>query len=538
MKPFLNWVGAHKVAAAIALLAIAGGGYYGYSKYTKGTASAQYVTAVAEKGTLVVSVSGSGQVSALNQIDVKPEASGRIIAIPVLNGQRVAAGQILGRLDTEDAGKAIRDAAVNVESAKLQLTILKESGANVDTLVSNTYNELSNTFLDLPTVMTGLNDALHDKVIVSYLNLIDPQDRDGITVLVNSAEASYQSARSAYDAAFAQYHTLSRTDAQGVIIAFANETVDVATKTADAIKNTTNIIDYVNDYYTQRGRTIPSPYAALVTKHKSDLSNYTAAVNPHIASLASDIASITNAPYNIASQELAVRQRENALADANEAIANYVIRAPFSGTIASISPKVGDTVSPSAIFATIISPSRYASVSLNEVDVSRVALGQKATLTFEAIDGLSLTGKVIEIDTIGTVTQGVVTYNVKIGFQGDDARVRPGMSVSASIITDVRQDVVLVPSAAVKTQGNERYVEIVSGGAPSAGTSTGVMSGTVATERRPVEVGASNDTMTEITKGLNEGDVVVVRSVTATTNSTSQSQGGGLRLPGLGGVGR
>ena len=527
MNKILHWISEHRITALLLAALVVGGGYYGYTKLTTATPSTQYVSATAEKGTLVTSVSGSGQVSVLNQIDIKPETSGRITSILVHNGQYVSEGQTIGRLDTTDAEKAVRDAQVNLDSSKLQLTILKESSANTDQLISDTYNEISNTFLDLPTIMTGLNDALHDKTIVSYLNLIDPQDRDAITPLVNSAESSYQAARSAYDTTFANYHTLNRTDPQDTIVSFANETADVATKTADAIKNTTNVLDYVNDYYTQRGRTIPAIYSTLIVKHKADLTTYTSEINPHIANLSSVLSSITNAPYNIASQELTIRQRENALADAQSALQYYTIRAPFSGVIATVSPEIGDTASPSSVFATLISSNFYAEIALNEVDVSKVKIGQKATLTFDAIDGLSLTGKVIEIDTIGTVSQGVVTYNVKIGFDGSSNGIKPGMSVTASIITDVKQDILLVPNAAVKTQGTDHYVEIVDA---TQNTSTT----TAIPKRQTVVTGASNDTMTEIVSGLQEGDEVVIRSIAPTAKTTTQTQGSGLRIPGLG----
>lgn len=536
-KSLVHWIGAHKLLAGVAVIALIGGGYYGYKKWMGPSAAMQYVTQAAEKGTLVVSVSGSGQISALNQVDVKPEASGRIIAIPVSNGMYVSAGQIIGKLDTQDAEKAVRDAAVDVDSARLQLAILKDSSANVEKLVADGYNEVANTFLDLPTVVAGVNDALHDKTIVSYLNLIDVQDRDGIAPLITNAENSYAAARAAYDAAFAHYHSISRTDSQDSIIAFMRVTSDVATKMADAVKNTTNILDYVNDYYTQHGKTLFALYATPLTKHKTDLTNYTSAINPHITSLAATLSSIENAPLSIASQELSVKQRENAFADANNALQNYVIRAPFGGIIASVIPKVGDTASPNTAFATIISSGRYATVSLNEVDVAKIKVRQKATLTFDAIDGSSLTGKVIEIDSIGTVTQGVVTYNVKIALDVADSRVRPGMSVSAAIITDVRQDVVVVPNAAIKTQGGGHYVEIADvaqSNGTAAGTSTELATGALVTKRQPVVIGAANDTMTEVVSGLHEGDVVVVRTVSAAPSGTSQ-QPTNFRIPGIGG---
>jgi HlyD family secretion protein len=72
-------------------------------------------------------------------------------------------------------------------------------------------------------------------------------------------------------------------------------------------------------------------------------------------------------------------------------------------------------------------------------------MGQKVTMTFDAIPDLTMTGTVAEIDTLGTVTQGVVSYTVKIAFDTDNTDVKPGMTVSAMIITNTKIDVCKVP---------------------------------------------------------------------------------------------
>ena len=170
-----------------------------------------------------------------------------------------------------------------------------------------------------------------------------------------------------------------------------------------------------------------------------------------------------------------------------------------------------------------------AQVQVNEVDVSNVSIGQKAMLKFEAIDGLQVSGKVEKMDSLGTVTSGVVTYNVTINFDSLDDRVKPQMSVSASIITDVKQNVLIVPSGAVKAQGGTTYVEVLNGATP---------------EQKIVTVGISNSTDTEIVSGLSAGDKVVTQTInsssatsSAGTSSTSRSSGSSLRIPGITGGG-
>ena len=161
------------------------------------------------------------------------------------------------------------------------------------------------------------------------------------------------------------------------------------------------------------------------------------------------------------------------------------------------------------------------------------------TLAFDAVSDLSVTGEVAEFDTLGTVSQGVVTYNVKIIFDTQDDRVKPGMSVSAAIINDVKQNVLIVPNSAIKQQGGLSYVETVdqSLGASGVGQASGITLGT-ASRQTQVEVGTSNDTSSEVTSGLKEGAIVVTRTITATAATQAQSSQSGVRLPGIGGFGR
>ena len=73
----------HKIAAAVIILLAAVGGYYGYKAFSGNSAQINYVTAAVEKGTLIVSVSGSGQVSVSNQIDVTAKTSGDVVYVGV-----------------------------------------------------------------------------------------------------------------------------------------------------------------------------------------------------------------------------------------------------------------------------------------------------------------------------------------------------------------------------------------------------------------------------------------------------------------------
>ena len=155
-------------------------------------------------------------------------------------------------------------------------------------------------------------------------------------------------------------------------------------------------------------------------------------------------------------------------------------------------------------------------------------MGDKAILTFDAVDGLSIAGQVTEIDTIGTVSQGVVSYNVKITFATQDSRIKPGMSVSANVITETKQNVLTVPNSAVKTKSGNYYVLVL--GQKEDLTSSSANQGfvsAVAPLQKTVQIGVADDTNTEIISGLSEGDQVVVRTISGTTAAAAASSTSG-----------
>lgn len=206
------------------------------------------------------------------------------------------------------------------------------------------------------------------------------------------------------------------------------------------------------------------------------------------------------------------------------------VTSPTDGTVNAINIKNGDDLSKLSSGSSRTVPmiigdlgTLKAQVQVNEVDIPNVSIGQKVMMTFSAIDGLAISGKVEKVDVLGTLSQGVVTYNVTVGFDSLDPRIKSNMSVSAKIITGVKQDVITVPNSALKTQGNTTYIEVLN-------------SATNQPERRTIEPGVANSTETEIVSGINVGDNVITQTIDpnakSTTTSTTNRSGG---IPGFGG---
>ena len=573
-KRMLSWALAHKIISTVAIIAVLGGWYWAYASFSSDNGATRYILGVVEKGTIIASVSASGQVSASNQLDIQAKTAGEIVSVSVASGQQVSAGQLIVTIDPSDAQKAVRDAEANVESAKLSLEKLlkpaeglqliqsentlakaKESKQNAEDNLEKAYddgfNNVANAFLDLPEAMSGLEDILvSNDASQNYDNLNfygDSSSRNSSkagTYKQQTAE-NYNSARKAYDTNFEHYKATNRFSDKKTIEALISETYETTKLIAEAVKSANNLIQLYRDETQQTGRT---PIAISAT-HLSSLSSYTATTNSNLSSLLNATNSfktyrdsIVNAERTIAentqslndlkagaeeldirSAELTVMQRENALADARQQLADSYVRAPFAGTIAALNAKKYETAS--GVLASLITAKKIAELSLNEVDAAKIEIGQNATLTFDAIEELTLTGEVAEIDTIGTVTQGVVSYTVKIGFDSQDERIKPGMTVNAAIQTDTKQDVLVVPSSAVKTQNGISYVQVFNPALPERGGAQGITSPT-SPQQIEVEGGISDDLHIEILSGLEEGQQIVTRTISGTAANTTSTSGG------------
>ncbi|MCX6790943.1 MAG: efflux RND transporter periplasmic adaptor subunit [Candidatus Gribaldobacteria bacterium] len=571
-----------KKTAILILIVVGVGAYFGIRALTGGGTQTKYVLSTVERGTLITTVSGSGQTSASNQVDIKFKVSGEILNVAIKSGQTVKAGALLAQVDSTDAQKTVRDAQVSLESAQLSLEKLKNPATDLEIMQSENslaqakeaaikadsdlqatyddgFNAVTNAFLDLPGVMTGLNDILFtgsfDK---SQSNLDYYADRAKVydekaTQFRDVAYSDYQKARTSFDQNFSDYKSVTRFSSTSSVEALVDQTYATARNMAEAVKSANNLIQFYVDKLNEHSVV----YQSLATTQMSSLNGYTSKATSHLSSLFSiqqSLKSSENALLNaqrsvaektislaelkagadaldLRTQELAVGQKQNALQDTKDKLADYYLRAPFDATVASVEAIKGDTAVSGGVVATLITSKRMAEIALNEVDITKVNIGQKVNITFDAIEGLNITGEVTEMDSLGAVSQGVVTYNVKIIFDTQDDRIKPGMSLSCEIITNAKQDVVLVANSAIKTTTDQQqYVEMPTGNysTSSANQTSGVVLQSLP-KQQIIKTGLANDTMTEVTEGLNAGDLIISKTIQSSiSNSSSQLTGQSL----------
>jgi HlyD family secretion protein len=509
----------HKLIALTGLIFVLGGSYLIVRNFTNNTAAVKYTTAVVEKGTLVVSVSGSGQVAVSDQMDIKPEVSGKLTNLTVAKDQYVKKGQLLATIDSTNAEKTVRDAKTATADAEYDLTQTQKDYQSIESDAQDTLNEaygdgydtVSTVFFKLSGYVDDLKDVLGTEnsaqEYVTGYELILGRNSAFVTTLL----ADYEAADNLFQENFSFFRTVSRNAESATIYQLVDNVLTTARAISQALDSARHMYDATSLYDYSHLKSIASEITTMQPKIQSDVSG----VYSNVSSLQSIKKTIDDTvettPDKIESAKRAVTTAENTLIKKQEALADAKMYAPFSGVIASLGDAdEGDTVSSNTTLATLITTQKIAKINLNEVDVAKVKIGQKATITFDALDDLTVTGKIIEVDTLGTTNQGVVDYGVQISLDTADQTIKPGMTLSVEIITDLKQDVLMVNNSAVKKQGNDYYVKM-------AADLTNAL----------IQIGLANDTMTEINSGLSEGDIIVIQ----TNNSSTKTSTTGSQTP-------
>ena len=577
---------AHKIITAIIVIVVLWGAYAAYGAMTKAPTVTKYVVETALQGTVIASVSGTGQVAAQSTVAVKPQVSETVTQIYVTPGEHVAVGQLLMQLDTTNEEQALEQAQLSMQSAQLALaklqqistsTLLQDQSAVIKgqqsivdastTLASdyqNGFATLSSIFVNLQSVMSDVGDfAVGNNISKTQANpdayvAIMPTYLQASTQSYSNAVApSYAAALSAYQQNLNDYHAVSRNSDRGTLDALFSETYQTTQLVSASVKAINDLLNFVINNYPKDSRLAPLP--TITTTYQTTFGNDITTANNNVASAFNVVNGIANDkdafmndqlslvqasetynelvsgpdPLDVQSQQISIQNAQFSLQTAEQNLAYCSIRAPIAGIVSSVPSVVGETVASPA--ASIVSDGQLAQVTLNEIDAAKVVLGNKATLTFDALPDLSLAGTVTEIDPVGTVSAGVVNYNVQVNFvqpanTSSTNLVKPGMSVTADIVTQVDQNVIALPNAAVHTSNGTSYVlepaTPLSTSDVTASQNGGVMlSG--GTKTVPVTVGISNDTETEIASGVNVGDQVITQTMTAVAASTASTAASG-----------
>ncbi|MBI4608214.1 MAG: efflux RND transporter periplasmic adaptor subunit [Candidatus Rokubacteria bacterium] len=150
-----------------------------------------------------------------------------------------------------------------------------------------------------------------------------------------------------------------------------------------------------------------------------------------------------------------VRQREAALKQAQVDLEHTVIRAPVNGVVVSRNVDIGQTVAASLQAPTLFTIAQdltqmQVDTNVDEADIGRIRLGQRATFTVDSFPGQAFSGDVVQIRKAPQVVQNVVTYDVVVSAQNADLKLLPGMTANVRLVVDQKLSVLKVPNAALR----------------------------------------------------------------------------------------
>jgi HlyD family secretion protein len=207
--------------------------------------------------------------------------------------------------------------------------------------------------------------------------------------------------------------------------------------------------------------------------------------------------------------------------DAEAALAGTQLVAPFDGTILETNVSAGDQVTANTAILTLANLKALQVVaSVDETTIREVSEGQDAVITFDAFPGQSFTGKVLAVPLQGALQGDVMVYDVPLSLIGaENLSLLVGMTANVEIQEGQATDALLVPTLALQQSNNLYQVLVPNTTDPNA-----------AAEAVPVEIGLSDGTYTQITKGLNAGDSVVVQLTASDSSRSSGNMGGGSIL--------
>ena len=240
-------------------------------------------------------------------------------------------------------------------------------------------------------------------------------------------------------------------------------------------------------------------------------------------------------PFDIDEQRGAVVSQQAAVVAAQRDVDDATLRAPVAGTISALNGVVGEYLAPSsgtsalapgsgAPIPGVESPSAQQAaaggganparpggeqflvmdnidafqvvVPFNEADAATIAPNQKVNILVDAVPDLTLTGTVQTVAPTGTAISGVVTYYVTVVVGNTDPRLKDGQSVRATVVTEEINNVLTVPSAAVRQENGRSTVTVLD----ADGTQKSV----------PFEAGKVGADRTQVLSGLREGQQVVL----------------------------
>lgn len=517
--PFLkkNW----KWLVPVLCVAVAGGVFLLRPQQAKpASVDASYTEAAPEHRDVTNTLSGTGTLNPANTYTVKSLVDGKVLTGTIEEGNIVEESNVLYTIDSSDA-------STNFEKAEIAM---QQAQRSYDKVVDRQYVRA-----EVAGVVSSLKVTKGDEVTSGQeVAVIRDSSRMLLTLEFPAADAANfsvgQSAAVTLDGTFEQLDgtvtSVSGTDAlsagnlltRTVTITVQNAGGLTTAQAATASINGVSSIGSATFAY-QAERTLTAQAAGTVTsinvQEGSDV-----AKDDIILGLSGD-----DLTESIQSASESLRSAEISMQNLQDAMNNYTITAPISGTIIEKDAKVGDAVKAGDTLCIVYDLS-YLEMSINvdELQISSISVGQKVQITADAVQDKTYVGTVTRVSMKGTANGGTTTYPVSIRIDDTDG-LRPGMNANAEIVVAEAKNALVVPNAAV-VRGS--YV-LVTKDSPSAANADTTMEAPEGFVYVPVKTGVSDDDYTQIVSGIQEGDTIGYDP--SSVSSDSYYDDGGYIMP-------
>jgi HlyD family secretion protein len=247
----------------------------------------------------------------------------------------------------------------------------------------------------------------------------------------------------------------------------------------------------------------------------------------------------TSIKNSIQQKENEIQQAVNSLKNKEEDLAKSTITTPISGIVTVLNVKNGEQVSSGdlKLIATITDTSKMeVTLPVDELDINKVKVGQKATIKIDDIEDKSFEGTVQSISQNGTTSNNVTTYSVVVSIDNPE-NVKIGMNANVTVKIQSKENVLAVPVEAILTKNSKKYV-MVSSGVQQPSTSNKQAANNVGTTKLvEVQTGIKTTSMIEITSGVSENETILIQLKTSSSSSNSMpggmpgGMGGGMGGP-------
>ena len=458
-----------------------------------------YVQTTPEKRDLSNSLSGTGTLNPANTYNVKSLVAGKVLTSTIEEGDIVEEGTVLYTVDASDATTKAEQASITLQQAQ----------RSYDKTVDRQYVRA-----EVAGVVATLKVAKGDEVTSGQeVAVIRDSSKMVLHLEFPAADAAAfsvgQSAEVTLDGTFetltGTVTAVTGTDAlsTGNLL---TRTVTVTVRnaggltTAQAATATINGVSCIaaKCFEYQAERTLTTLAAGTVTAINVQEGG---AVNKDDIVLQISGEDLTEA---IQSAAETLRSAELNMDNLQEAMNNYTVTSPISGTIIEKNAKAGDALTAGADLCTIYDLSYLVMViNVDELQVSNVSVGQSVQVTADAVPDKTYTGTVTRVSMKGSSNGGTTTYPVTVRIDETEG-LRPGMNANAEIVIAEAGNALAVPNAAIVRGG---YV-LVTKDSPSAANADPDMTAPEGYVYVPVKIGVSDDDYTQIISGVTGNDTV------------------------------